>query len=181
VTVYIGLLRAINLGGHGKVAMPELRQMVEQLGFGEARTILNSGNVVFAGDYAGRDSEIEAALEKAAAEALGLETDFFVRKAEEWADAIAANPFPNEAKADPSHLVMVCLKTIPKESAVDELRAAVKGRETIKAKGRQLYVTYPDGIGQSKLTMALIERQLGSHGTGRNWNTVLKLQALVPA
>ena len=67
------------------------------------------------------------------------------------------------------------------ENNVKALRAAIRGRETIEAVGKQLYVVYPDGVGQSKLTHALIERHLGTRATGRNWNTVLKLAALVAA
>lgn len=174
MTVYIGLLRAVNLGAHGKVAMPELRKLVENLGFDDVRTLLNSGNLVFKGERA----DVEAFLEASAAKQLGLQTDVFVRTGSQWSEAVAANPFPDEATDDPSHLVMVCLKEAPKPGAVDELRAAVKGREIVKAEGRQLYITYPDGIGTSKLTMPLIERKLAGRGTGRNWNTVLKLQTL---
>jgi uncharacterized protein (DUF1697 family) len=61
---------------------------------------------------------------------------------------------------------------------VAKLQTAIKGRETVRAWDRHAYVTYPDGIGRSKLTIAMIEKHLGSRGTGRNWNTILKLAAL---
>lgn len=64
---------------------------------------------------------------------------------------------------------------------VKDLQAAIKGRESLRVVGRQIYITYPDGIGRSKLSGALIERKLGTRGTGRNWNTVLKLMAMVQA
>ena len=69
----------------------------------------------------------------------------------------------------------MCLKDAPSAAAVKALTAAIKGRETFRAAGRNAYVVYPDGIGRSKLTNALIEKTLETRGTARNWNTVLKL------
>jgi uncharacterized protein (DUF1697 family) len=66
-------------------------------------------------------------------------------------------------------------QSTPKETDMVALKAAIKGREIVRAKGRELYIVYPDGIGRSKLTIALIEKKLNTRGTGRNWNTVLKL------
>ena len=156
--------------------MPALRDFIAGLGYTDVTTLLNSGNVVFSGD-AHPTAEIEAELEQAAASQLGLRTDFLVRSNDELGAVIAANPFQAEAKADPSHLLVVFLKTAPAASTIEALRAAIPGREAVHLDGRQLYVTYPDGIGRSKLTIPLIEKKLGTRGTGRNWNTVLKLRA----
>jgi uncharacterized protein (DUF1697 family) len=109
---------------------------------------------------------------------LGLRTDFFVRTAAEWAKVVAGNPFPEEAERDPGHLVVMFLKATPEANDVAALQAAIPGRETVRAEGKHAYIIYPDGIGRSKLTIDLIERKLGTRGTGRNWNTVLKLAAL---
>jgi uncharacterized protein (DUF1697 family) len=70
------------------------------------------------------------------------------------------------------------LKEAPDSAAVTALQKAIVGREVVRAIGRHAYVVYPDGIGRSKLTSAIVEKKLGTRGTGRNWNTVLKLQAL---
>ena len=66
---------------------------------------------------------------------------------------------------------------IPRDAG-DALQAAITGRVRVRAKGKQASIVYPDGIGRSRITNALVERKLGSRGTGRNWNTVLKLDAL---
>ena len=180
MTVYIALLRAINVGGHGKVAMADLRTMLAELGFADARTILNSGNLVFRGaGQSGR--ELEALLELGAADRLGLRTDFMVRAAPEWSDLIAANPFPDEAASDPGHLVAMALKGSPSEQSVEALRAAITGPEAVHVAGDNAHITYPDGIGRSKLTNTVIESRLGVRGTARNWNTVLKLAELARA
>jgi uncharacterized protein (DUF1697 family) len=105
-------------------------------------------------------------------------TEYFVRTATEWNAIVAANPFRAEAKRDPGHLVVMCLKDAPPAAAVKALQSAISGREVVKAKGPQAYFVYPDGMGRSKLTITLIERMLGTRGTARNWNTVMKLSAL---
>jgi uncharacterized protein (DUF1697 family) len=180
MTTHIALLRGVNVGGKTKVAMADLRAMLADLGFGDPRSLLQSGNLVFRSDKltgAGLERLLEAETEKR----LGLKTDFFVRTPEEWEAVIESNPFPDEAESDPSHLVVMFLKEAPKAKDVEALQAAIAGREIVRAAGRQAYITYPDGIGDSKLTITVIERKLGSRGTGRNWNTVLKLRALAGA
>jgi uncharacterized protein (DUF1697 family) len=177
VSAHVALLRAINLGGRTMVSMSDLRALLERLGFQDVRTLLQSGNVVFRG---GRrtGSSLEDYLEAEVRKALGLQSNVIVRTSAEWAAVVARNPFPAEAKRDPGHLTVAFLKEAPPAKAVEALRAAIRGREVIQADGRHLYAVYPDGIGRSKLTHALIESKLGTRGTARNWNTVLKVNAL---
>jgi uncharacterized protein (DUF1697 family) len=176
VTTHIALLRAVNVGGRGKVAMTDLRAMLEELGFEAPQSLLQSGNLVFASDTTG--AALEAVLEQEAKARLGLATDFIVRTANEWRRIVAANPFAAMAKEDPTHLVVMPLKSPPDAAGLKGLRAWIPGREAIEASGRELYISYPDGIGTSKLTGAVIERRVGARGTARNWNTVTKLAAL---
>ncbi len=173
---YVALLNGVNIAGHKQVAMADLRAFVTGLGFGDARTLLQSGNLVFRGPS--RDeAALESLLEAEAAKRLGVRTGFFVRTAEEWEPIVARNPFREEAKRDPAHLALMLLKDRPNAKAVKVLQAAITGREVFRADGRQAYVTYPDGFGRSRLTTALIERKLETQCTGRNWNTVLKIAA----
>jgi uncharacterized protein (DUF1697 family) len=88
------------------------------------------------------------------------------------------NPFRKEAENDPSHLVVMFLKSAANAKDVKAIQAAIAGSEIIRADGRHLYIVYPDGIGRSRLTNALLEKKLGIRGTARNWNTVLKIAAL---
>lgn len=180
MTVQIALLRAINVGGHKQVAMADLRDFLTQLGFGDARSLLQSGNLVFRSNTRS-GAALERTLETEAAKRLGLETDFFVRSAAEWQTIVARNPFPEEAERDPGHLVAMILKGAPAAHEVKALQDAIPGRERVRADGRVAYVVYPDGIGRSRLTTALVEKKLGTRSTGRNWNTVLKLAALTPS
>lgn len=180
MSAHVGLLRAVNLGSRNRVAMSDLREMVEGLGFGEVRTLLQSGNVVFRG---GRRSspQLEQVLERGAREHLGFPIEFFVRTADDWRDVIANNPFPKEAARDPGHLLVMFLKQVPSRAQVEALQKRITGREVVRAHGRQAYFVYPDGVGRSKLTNAVIEPTIATRGTARNWNTVLKLAALAEA
>lgn len=175
---HIALLRAVNLGSHNKISMGDLRALIEELGLRDPQTLLNSGNVVFS---EGRKScvQVEQLLERGIQKSLGMETEFFVRNAAEWSRIVDGNPFDREAKDDPGHLLLLALKSKPGGAAIAALKDAIKGRETFHVAGTHAYFVYPDGVGQSKLTVKLIERKLGTAATGRNWNTVLKIRALL--
>ena len=177
VTTYIAVLRAVNVGGRSPVSMAALRDFAEALGFARPQTLLQSGNLVFQAPRA-VPASLERLLETEASARLGLDTEFMVRTAGEWDRVIAGNPFPAEAVSDPSHLLVMALKSPVKAGAVAAVQASIKGREVVRGEGAQLYLVYPDGIGRSRLTSAIIEKATATRGTARNWNTVLKLAAL---
>ncbi|MDB5429852.1 MAG: uncharacterized protein JWP35_968 [Caulobacter sp.] len=176
-TTRIALLRGVNVGGR-KVVMSELKVAVEAMGFSDVRTLQAAGSLVFGAD--GRpDEALETALEAGSLERLGLKTDYHVRSAAEWGRLIAANPFPDQARDEPSRMVMMLFKTDPPAQAWKTLAQINPGRELIRAGERCAYLFYPDGIGASVLfEKNLIDRTLRILGTARNWNTVLKLAAL---
>lgn len=177
MSLQIALLRAVNVGGSGRLAMTDLRSFMQGLGLTGVRTLLQTGNVIFASP--GRaGTALEAVLEAQARKTLGLDTAFFVRRPDEWAAAIAANPFPEIAASDPAKLVLMALKQPAPREAVDALQEAIRGPERVAGGERHIYIHFPDGQGRSKLQGALIERTLGTQGTARNWNTVLKLAAM---
>ena len=159
--------------------MSDLRDMLTALGFAEPRTLLQSGNVVFQSDRL-TGEPLERALEAGARKHLGLETDFFVRSEKEWHALVNENPFVHEALKDPGHLVAAFLRASPTRKSVDALQAAIVGREAVRVAGRHAYIVYPDGIGRSRLTPAILDKHLG-RGTARNWNTILRVNALLEA
>ncbi len=174
MATFIALLRGINVSGHNKVAMADLRGMAEGMGFSNARTLLQSGNLVFEA-AAMKGSALEAKLEAESQKELGVTVDYIVRTSAEWRKIIDANPFPREAKADPSHLLVMCMKTPPDQSRFKTIQSKIIGGEDIRWIGTQLYISFPNGIGRSKLNNTMIERELRVRGTARNWNTVIKL------
>jgi uncharacterized protein (DUF1697 family) len=181
-TRVVGLLRAVNVGGRSLVRMGDLTALMTDLGYVEPRTLLQSGNVVFGlrrGEAELR--AVEARIQKALQSHMSLQSDVFVRGADEWSEIIGRNPFPDQAAADPSRLLLMVLKQSPPPAAVKTLQASIAGREVMHLDRRQLYVVYPEGLGRSKVTGTAIERALQTRGTARNWNTVLKLGALAGA
>ena len=179
MTTYIALPRGINLAGNKKVAMSDLRQLLARLGFGNPRSILNSGNLLFEAPTRA-PAKLEQLLEAECAKRLLLTTAFHVRTAAELDATIAKNPLPKEARSDPSHLLVVFYKEAPAPSGLKALEAARTGPELVRLKGREAFIYYPDGMARPQLTPALLDRHLG-RGTGRNWNTVQKLAALAGA
>ena len=177
MSLCLALLRGINVGGNRMVSMADLRAFFAAQRFGEVRTLLQTGNVVF--EHAGTPPDrLEALLEKEARARLGMDTLFYVRRAPDWAKIVAANPFPDESRSDPARLVLLLLKEKIPAGRAEELQASITGREVVKAGKREVYIYFPDGQGRSKLTTAKLDQAFG-RGTGRNWNTVLKLQAML--
>lgn len=176
----VALLRAVNVGGR-ILRMADLKEVLTALHLDDPRTLLQSGNAVFGvrGSAANTAlAALETRIEKALEVKTGIQSDTFVRTVAEWDAVIAGNPF-EEASSAPARTVVMTLRDAPGPSAMAALTAAIKGRERVHLDGRALYAVYPDGIGTSKLTNVVIERALGTRGTARNWNTVLKLQALL--
>ncbi len=178
MSLQAALLRAVNVGGTGKVPMADLRALAERVGLKNVRSLLHSGNLVF---EAGARSPAASAklLEAACLKSFDLKTDIHVRTPAELAAVLARNPFPKEALSDPSRLMLMFLRDAPDAKAFKTLQAAIKGPETVRVDGHHAYIFFPDGQGQSKLTLAMIEKHLGTSGTMRNWNTVTKLDALL--
>ncbi|HEX5533250.1 MAG TPA: DUF1697 domain-containing protein [Actinomycetales bacterium] len=183
MTTYVALLRGINVGGNNRVAMPELRGVVESLGYGDVVTYINSGNVVFdAADEQDMDDATHArVIEAAVRKELGVTCAVLVRSASELAEVIDANPFGHEK--DPKKLHAVFLPApwgdatyVDVQTARD--RAAEKGsRDEVELVGRVAYLWTPDGFGRSVLA-PLLARSATKDGTARNWATVTKLLEL---
>src|SRR5688500_10766356 len=142
MTVHIALLRAVNLGPHNKVSMKDLKAMLEDLGFGNPRTLLQSGNAVFDSKVTG--ARLEKQLEDEARKQLKLDTDGIVRTAKEWHAIIERNPFPKEAQADPGHVVLMACK----EKVAKDAKVTGGNRERVEIAGKDVYIVYPDGIGR---------------------------------
>jgi len=166
MTTFIGLLRAVNVGGTGKLPMRDLKALCEQLGFGEVRTYLASGNVVFTSGMS--EAEIKTALEDGLAAYAGKPVGVMVRTGAELAAVLAANPFPD---APPNRTVAIFLDEPPPSDTLDDARG--RADEEIVSGKREIYVRYGEGMGKSKLRIPAART-----GTARNMNTVARLAAL---
>ena len=170
------LLRAVNLAGR-RLAMADFKSALAKAGLADARTLGASGNAVVSAPAA--DAKLEARIEAGLNAAFGASPDVFVRDGGQLAEVMSANPFAQMAKDKPHHLLVMFLGGEPDPAAVEALRAKITGPEEIAAGPGCLYASFPEDIGHSKLTSALIERSLKLRGTGRNWNTVVKLAAML--
>src|SRR5262249_33108209 len=126
MSTHIALLRGINVGGKSMVAMAALRDMFAALGLADAKTLLQSGNVVFTAPGK-TPAALARLLEGEADRRFARRIDFFVRSPRDWRQIIANTPYPAEAKRGPGHLVVMCLKDAPGAAAVKTLQAAIKG------------------------------------------------------
>ena len=174
---HIALLRAVNVGGR-KVLKDDLLGLAKDLGFDEAKTLLASGNLVLWGK-GGSDADIERRLEDGLEKRMGLRTDFMVRSPAELKAIIDGNPWPDLATDRPAHLVVNFLKTSVPDADIEVLRGAITGRERMHARGKEIYIDFVDGIGESMLDRDWKKTKKAPVGTARNWNTVMKLAAMV--
>ncbi|SCK42997.1 DUF1697 domain-containing protein [Streptomyces sp. WMMB 322] len=170
MTTYAALLRGINVGGHKKVPMAELRDLMAGLGWSDVRTYLQSGNAVFTTG----DADPGDRLERAVADRFGFEVRCLVRTAAELRAVADACPYP-AAELDPAKLVVLFLEEAPGESHFGSLDGARFAPDTFEHVGSAVYCYFPDGMGRSKLPSALESVSPKVVMTGRNWRTVQRL------
>jgi uncharacterized protein (DUF1697 family) len=175
MATWIVLLRGINVGGANRLAMADLRQLVTALGHTEVSTFIQSGNVVLKSRRADRSAmahEICANIETS----FGLAVSAVLRTPVELRSALSANPFATEA--DPTRVLVTFLSGVPVAEAAAKLEHDRFVPDRFELIGSELYGHYPNGAGQSKMTLDYFEKRLGVRGTARNLNTVAKLIAL---
>lgn len=166
MTTFVALLRAVNVGGTGKLAMQDLKRLCEQQGFANVRTYIASGNVIF--DSTKREGAVKAALEQALREYAGKHVGVLVRTAEEMQQVLASNPFET---LEPKRTVACFLDEPPPKDALRTVTGAVD--EQVRLGTREIYVYYGANMAHSKLKIPA-----ASAGTARNMNTVAKLAEL---
>jgi uncharacterized protein (DUF1697 family) len=165
MTTYVALLRAVNVGGTGKLPMKDLVKMCTTLGFDRVRTFIQSGNVVFVSKLA--EKSVRTKLEAALTEKLGKKANVVVRTAAEMSAVLDANPFPD---AEPARVGVFLMTESVEKELMDGILAPTG--EQVRAGKREVYIYFPKGMGKSKLKIP------NAVGTIRNINTVGKLAAM---
>ena len=171
----IALLRGINLGSRNRIAMPALREALADAGFEDARTYLQSGNVVLSSRK--RPETVASELRKLVEKRFALDLHVAVRTRTELARVVERNPLGNVAK-DPKRYQVTFLATSPSAGVRRALEAAVIAPEQLAVHGREVYAWHPKGVARSKLWSLLAGPKLGVDATSRNWTTVTKLLEL---
>jgi uncharacterized protein (DUF1697 family) len=166
MTRYIALLRAVNVGGTGKLPMADLRTMCSEAGFVRIETYIASGNVIF--ESSAGPSEVKAGLEARLLAYARKPAGVLIRTAAEMAAVLDANPFP---EAEPKYTYAIFLDDRPPADALDGMTG--QNGEEVRLSGREIFVHYGRGMGNSKLKIPAAKL-----GTARNMNTVAKLAEL---
>lgn len=179
---YLALLRGINVGGHNKVAMADLRDVAAALGHTDVATYIQSGNVVFTSTKTDA-ARLADELEQEIATRLGVRPAVVVVSGPELAQVIADNPFPGEP--DPRYLHAVFRRDEMNKNDIAVVAAAVQrarqsgSPDDAVVVGRTMFLRTPDGLGRSELAAQLARTKVQSAGTARNWATVTKLMAML--
>jgi uncharacterized protein (DUF1697 family) len=174
MAVIVAMLRGVNVAGHNKIKMEELRALCESLELREAQTYVQSGNVVFRTKERNLGA-LARRMEDAIERSFGFRPAVIVRTISELKDAIAKNPFARRRGIDPSKLLVTFLASNPGAEARDQVLKIKTEPEELRIDGREVYIYFPNGMGRTKLSWPTIGKMLGTSGTGRNWNSVTKL------
>jgi uncharacterized protein (DUF1697 family) len=173
MTVFISMLRAVNVGGTSRIKMEPLRAAYEALGLKDVRSLLQSGNVLFRSSV--KDSrQLARRIKQELERKFGLQIEVVIRTLPELESIFERSPVLSP-RADRAKLLVMFLTGVPDAQGQARLVKGHKGSEMLEIRGPEVYLYYPDGVGRSKLTTAVLERHLGAMGTARNWNTLTKL------
>jgi uncharacterized protein (DUF1697 family) len=176
MAIHVALLRAVNVGGRNRLPMAELRALFAAEGALEVETYIQSGNVVFAAP-ARRGGAIGGRVARRIEDRFGMETPVVVRSHEELAEVVASLPFPGAEAA----VHVLFLADRPSQARLDHLDPDRSPGDRFVARGREVYLLCPNGVGRTKLTTDYFDRALATASTGRNWRTVTRLLAMCAA
>jgi uncharacterized protein (DUF1697 family) len=174
MTVFISMLRGINLGRHNRIKMDAVRAMYESLALRDPQTYVQSGNVIF------RTSEPDAAtlaktIQNGIEKAFGIRSAVILRTVPELRDVIARNPFATRTEIDPSKFLVNFLASDPGQEVQTRVNQIKTDSEELRMDGRELYIYFPNGMARPKLSLATLGKILNTPATGRNWNSVTKM------
>jgi uncharacterized protein (DUF1697 family) len=175
VARHVVLLRGINLGSRNRVSMPKLRQLLEEVGFDDVQTYVQSGNAVVSSPK--KADEVARACKSAIAKELDLDIDVVVRSRAQLAAVVKRNPLGKVA-TNPKRYQISFLATKPPRGLAAKLEEAAVESERVVVSGREVYAWHPEGVARSKLWALLAGPNLGVVATSRNWTTVAKLLEL---
>ena len=171
----IVLLRGVNIASRNRISMPDLREALEEAGFEDVATYVQSGNVVLTSKASAK--QVRSDVERLLADRFDLDVKVVVRTRAELAAVVKRNPFGKVA-TNPKRYQVTFLEKAPAAELVRKLEAVAAGKERVAHIGRELYAWHPDGVARSKLAVLMAGKGLGVTATARNWRTVTKLLEL---
>jgi uncharacterized protein (DUF1697 family) len=171
LTIYVAMLRGINVGGQKIIRMENLRASFETLGFRRVRSYVQSGNLIFEAMRSSSDN-LSMIIEERILSEYGFSVPVVLRTADEVKKIAIGNPFLNEKGIDSSKLHVTFLSESPTQAALGKLAALNSHPDQFRVKGREVYLYCPDGYGRTKLSNTAFEKLLSIDATTRNWKTV---------
>jgi uncharacterized protein (DUF1697 family) len=178
-SVFVALLRGVNVGAHKRLKMDALRQLFSSLGLQGAQTYLQSGNVIFRADEPDA-LKLAARIESAIEQAFGFHSDIILRTVGQMRAAVEQNAFAQRVEAmDAAKLAVIFLRTAPSSGQSAKLAALDTSPEEIFIGVSELYIYYPNGMGKSKLSGPMLEKVLGTTGTARNWRSATNILTIM--
>jgi len=179
MTTYLALLRGINVGGHKKILMADLRELFEDKGFTNVKSYIQSGNVVFNSELES-ETDLTDKIEKMIEDEFGFQVPVRVRTAVQMQEVIEKLPFTGSDYLDEaSKIAITFFDREPAESKILELEKYVFAPEQLIVCGREAFSHCPGGFARTKLTNGLIEKKLGVSATSRNLKTFMKMMAML--
>lgn len=174
MATYVSLLRGINVSGQKKIRMEDLRALYEDLGYGDVRSYIQSGNVVFTSGEKSAE-RLAASITGAIDQHYGFEVPVIIRTGKQMLAVSESNPYLERKGIDETKLHVCFLSGKANPAALKTIPTRDIHTEEITPAGKELYLHYPDGMGRSKLSNTYLERKLGLTATTRNWKTVKTL------
>jgi uncharacterized protein (DUF1697 family) len=173
--IFISFLRGINMTGHNTIKMTDLADLYRKLGFKDAETYIQSGNVIFSSDRGPKESELGLKIEKAILEKFNYIVPVMIRTNQELADLFKTNPFLEVPGFDPSKMAVIFLHEEPSDNQLQKVERVDYPPDKFKIIGREIYIYCPNGFGRTKIYTNFFEKKMRVSGTGRNWKTVTTL------
>lgn len=180
MTIYIAMLRGINVSGQKKIRMDDLRALIQGLGYGRVSTYIQSGNLALEARKGNARSH-EGRIEKAIADQYGYRVACLIRTAPEMKEVASANPFLQRSGLDPAKFHVTFFAGRAKLGLAKELAKVASGKDEIHVQGGEVYLYCPNGYGKTRYSNTFIERKLELSATTRNWRTVRQLLEMASA
>jgi uncharacterized protein (DUF1697 family) len=175
MSTYLSFLRGVNMTGHNKINMTDLASLYKDMGFTDAETYIQSGNVIFGCNIEAHVSDIASSVEKAILERFGYKIPVMIRTFVDLRKIISFNPYLSEEKFDPSKMAVIFLHDNLMESQIQKVADVNYPPDKFKIIGNEIYTFCPDGFGKTRLYTNFFENRMKVTGTARNWKTIMTI------
>jgi uncharacterized protein (DUF1697 family) len=160
------------MAGHNKIKMTDLSSLYKKIGFKDAETFIQSGNVVFSNPENLSEADLTAKIEEAISKKFKYNIPVIIRTPEELREIISNNPFVNEENFNPEKLAVILLYEKPSEAQIEKVKNVNYPPDKFMIAGKEIFIYCPNGFGKSKIYTGFFENKMKVSGTGRNWNTI---------